>query len=265
MGNRIDYSVGAWEKRAANRYDDVVTIQKLLEAAANLKSRPDFDPKGVDGKIARPPKISNTVKAIIAFQSTFLKKPDGLVEPGKKSLRKLNAAAQLEGTSVSLQPMKDLPGDQYFPLPFVPRLSYKTGGRRFGARRSKGTRKHAGCDLVVPKGTKIHATESGTVIRGPYYFYRGTYAIEIKHTHFVARYCEIKGVVKGIRVGTKVKAGQHIAFVGKMWHDSMLHFELYEGSATGPLTQRGKPPYQRRSDLINPAPYLDLWKNNLPA
>jgi hypothetical protein len=37
----------------------------------------------------------------------------------------------------------------------------------------------------------------------------------------------------------------------------MLHFEMYDNSATGPLTNRRNPPFQRRSDLIDPTPYLD--------
>jgi len=41
---------------------------------------------------------------------------------------------------------------------------------------------------------------------------------------------------------------------------SMLHLELYKGTAFGRLTNRKNRPYQRRSDLINPTPYLDKAK-----
>jgi murein DD-endopeptidase MepM/ murein hydrolase activator NlpD len=71
------------------------------------------------------------------------------------------------------------------------------------------------------------------------------------------RYCEIQGVAKGVRVGSKLKEGDVIAFVGKMWKDSMLHFELYDGTATGRLTDRSNKPYERREDLIDPTEYLD--------
>ena len=37
----------------------------------------------------------------------------------------------------------------------------------------------------------------------------------------------------------------------------MLHFEMYDNSATGRLTDRHNPPYQRRADLMDPTPYLD--------
>jgi murein DD-endopeptidase MepM/ murein hydrolase activator NlpD len=145
-----------------------------------------------------------------------------------------------------------------FPLPFRPELSYKTGGRKFGAGREGGGRKHAACDLVVPKGTEIYAVEDGEVIRGPKHFYHGTDAIEFKLTDGrIVRYCEIKGVPQGVQVGTKLKEGDVIAYVGKMYKDSMLHFELYDGTATGKLTNRSNKPYERRKDLIDPTDYLD--------
>ncbi|HRE54326.1 MAG TPA: M23 family metallopeptidase [Candidatus Competibacter sp.] len=145
-----------------------------------------------------------------------------------------------------------------FPLPFKPTLSYRQGGRRFGANRDGGDRKHAGCDLIAPKGTEIYAVESGVVATKPYLFYRGTYAIEFQlDSGKLVRYCEIEKLAPGIKKGSPVTEGNLIAYVGKMYVSSMLHFELYEGSASGPLTVRSNPPYQRRSDLIDPADYLD--------
>lgn len=146
-----------------------------------------------------------------------------------------------------------------FPLRSVPTLSYRTGPRRFGAPRDGGVRLHAGCDLIAPQGTEVLAVEDGVVTLGPYAFYRGTYAIEVRHANFVARYCEISDTAEDVAVGTPVKKGDVIAFVGRMRVSSMLHFEMYSGTGTGPLTQRDRSPYQRRSDLIDPTPYLDQW------
>ena len=143
-----------------------------------------------------------------------------------------------------------------FPLPSRPALSYRTGGRRFGAPRDGG-RQHAGCDLIAPAGTEIRAVEAGTVVRGPYPFYHGTHAIEVQHPGSVVRYCEIRGVAEGIAVGSAVTEGQTIAYVGRMYTDSMLHLEMYDGSRTGQLTQPNNPPYQRRADLMDPSSYLD--------
>ena len=146
-----------------------------------------------------------------------------------------------------------------FPLPFRPKQDYHKGGLKFGAQREGGGRKHAACDLIAPKGTEIYAVEDGEVVRGPYPFYHGTDAIEFKLTSSgrVVRYGEILKAAPGVHVGVKLKEGDLIAFVGKMHRDSMLHFELYDGSASGNLTDRSNKPFQRRKDLIDPTDYLD--------
>ncbi|MGK7945773.1 MAG: SH3 domain-containing protein [Microcystaceae cyanobacterium] len=157
----------------------------------------------------------------------------------------------------------------YFIFPFRtrPSISYKNGGRNFGAGRSGG-RKHAGCDLIAAKGTEILAMADGKVITGPYYFYSGTYALEIKHDNgIVIRYGEIgQSLPTGIRVGARVSKGQVIAYVGRLNSgSSMLHLEMYKGTQTGALTQTGNRTYhyvpshqyQRRSDLLDPTSYLD--------
>jgi murein DD-endopeptidase MepM/ murein hydrolase activator NlpD len=262
----LSASVGAWEKAAVNHHADVVTVQELLQTAAVKRNRPDFDPGAVDGKIARAPMLSTTLKAIKAFQQTFMPTPDGLIESNKTTLRKLNEIADSGIPNVTPPPAAAVVADPLvFPLAFVPKLSYKTGGRRYGADRAKGTRKHAGCDLIVPEGTPIYAVDNGTIVHGPYYFYRGTYAVEVQHPHFIARYCEIKQVAAALNRGSQVRKGQVIAYVGKMYFSSMLHFEMYQGTATGPLTQRNMPPYQRRSDHLDPTPYLDAWSAHLPT
>ena len=150
-----------------------------------------------------------------------------------------------------------------FPLEKVPGLSYKLGGRRFGAKR-EGGRQHAGCDLIVPLGTPIFSVATGRVLRGPYAFYHGTFAIEVQHHDYMARYCEIKGCAPGVQVGSVVAEGQLIAYVGKMFVDSMLHFEMYSDSTnTAGLTDKSRPPFMRRRDLVDPAPYLDEWAARL--
>jgi L,D-transpeptidase-like protein len=78
----ISGSVGRWEKNAQNLPEDVKTVQRLLETAAQKLQAPQLDPKGVDGLIAHPPRNSNTVNAIEAFQSRSNISVDGLIEPG---------------------------------------------------------------------------------------------------------------------------------------------------------------------------------------
>jgi peptidoglycan hydrolase-like protein with peptidoglycan-binding domain len=86
-------SVGRWEKGARNLQADVQTVQRLLQAAAQKLQAPQLDPKGVDGKIARPPAKSNTVAAIEGFQNHSNISIDGLVEPGSQTWQALLQAA----------------------------------------------------------------------------------------------------------------------------------------------------------------------------
>jgi len=136
--------------------------------------------------------------------------------------------------------------------------SYLEYPGRFGDSRDGGSRKHGGADLYAPVGTNVYAVKGGTVIQNPYKFYRGSYAIEINHGSFIARYSEIN-VASGLRVGSLITQGQLIGTVADLsLNTSMLHFEMYSGSATGPLTNRNNLPYMRRSDLIDPTHFLNF-------
>ena len=63
-----------------NREADVRAVQKLLAGAGH-------DPKGIDGRYG-----NNTRDAIIAFQRSFMASPDGRIDPGGGTLRRLDQA-----------------------------------------------------------------------------------------------------------------------------------------------------------------------------
>lgn len=179
-------------------------------------------------------------------------------DSGKDDLTKSEPAP-----NVSITGLND-PNCCNFPLIMRPTASYESGMRMFGARRSGGRRLHAACDLYRRINEPIEAVAPGSVIRNPYYFYQGTYALEVKHAGgFVVRYGEITGRrVKGVHAGAKVRAGQTIAYMGKVNSnccEPMLHFELYSGRRSGSLTVGGNK-YQRRSDLMNPTKFLRSWE-----
>ena len=89
----ITGSVGRWEKSAGNLPADVAVVQRLLQTAAQKLQAPELDPKGIDGKIARPPRNSNTANAIEAFQSRSNISVNGLIEPDSQTWRALLQAA----------------------------------------------------------------------------------------------------------------------------------------------------------------------------
>jgi hypothetical protein len=92
VARKISKSVGEWAKGANNLRRDVVVVQELLTQASRKNAR--FDPGIIDGRIARAPGASRTVQAIREFQSRFTVQPDGLVEPGKTTIQRLNEYVQ---------------------------------------------------------------------------------------------------------------------------------------------------------------------------
>jgi len=153
-------------------------------------------------------------------------------------------------------------------FPTVKKVTHRfnSGMRRFRSGRSGGKRLHAACDLYRYENEEILSVAPGKIIQGVEYFYLGTYSLVIEHSGgFVVRYGEITAKkAKGISLGKTVKMGQRIGYVGQVQANvrPMLHFELYDGSKTGPLTIRSesKNKFQRRKDLMNPTKYLLKWE-----
>jgi murein DD-endopeptidase MepM/ murein hydrolase activator NlpD len=146
-----------------------------------------------------------------------------------------------------------------FPLRGRPAESYHERPRAFRAPRDGGAREHAGCDLYAAAGDDVLAMEAGTVTRDCYPFYDVVFALEVTSAAGrVIRYGEISGAA-GIRLGTLIDEGQPIARVGKMQtvSQAMLHLEIYDGTGTGSLTDRERPPFMRRADLVDPTELLD--------
>jgi hypothetical protein len=113
----ISDSVGRWEKNARNLPEDVKSVQRLLERAAQKLQAPQLDPKGIDGKIAQPPRHSNTVAAIEAFQTRFNISTDGLIEPGGPTWQAL-----LQAGSPAADPSHPFRNDD-FPQTYIQQIS----------------------------------------------------------------------------------------------------------------------------------------------
>jgi hypothetical protein len=305
--SKITQSVG---KGGMNLPVDVNYVQQLLNhKLGGLKLlNPLLVADGDCGK--------KTIGAIHILQDKVLKfaHPDDLIQPNKTSITKLmegipqetltkmwNKAvmdenpplAALGSVTTVIQSNKPLPpsiianpgyselvvtpGQYSFPLPVLPKQTYTSGGTSFGYKRDNGARKHAGCDLVVPAGTPVCAIADGVVHRDPYYFYNGSYALEVNHGTVLVRYGEIAptavldpglSLLPEIKDGAKIKKGQVIGHVTRMTGgSSMVHFECYSNPhLKGALTDRSKSggAFKRRSDLINPTNLLENAKSFLP-
>ena len=115
----IGDSVGRWEENARNLPADVETVQRLLQTAAQKLQAPQLDPKGVDGKIAQPPRKSNTVAAIEAFQSRSNISVDGVIQPDDQTWQAL-----VQAGSGAVDPSHPFRNDD-FPQTYIQQISVR--------------------------------------------------------------------------------------------------------------------------------------------
>lgn len=110
----------------------------------------------------------------------------------------------------------------------------------FGMRRHPVlgySKMHKGIDFAAPSGTPILAAGSGTIT---YYGVKGGYGnfVQIKHNQeYSTAYGHASKFVKKFRVGSQVKQGEVVAYVGTTGRSTgpHLHFELlYKGTAVNP-------------------------------
>ena len=108
MAFRISASVGAYEAGSVNRKEDVKTVQTMLTEVAK-KHGAMFDPKGIDGLIARTASRSATVTAIANFQvkKAGLRTADKRIDVNGTTWKKLS---QLVGSAAPSKPSKPATG-----------------------------------------------------------------------------------------------------------------------------------------------------------
>ena len=174
--------------------------------------------------------------------------------PQRKASRFLTMAIT---TVIAISPFLAIPAvaapEPPFEVTFPQETQVTVFASTFGAGRSGG-RRHTGNDLMAPKMTKVYAAADGviTVIDTSS---RGGRYIEIDHgSGWTTRYMHLNNdhpgtdngsavwaftVVSGLAVGSLVRAGQHIAWVGDSgnaeWTGSHTHFEIaHEGREIDP-------------------------------
>jgi len=109
-------------------------------------------------------------------------------------------------------------------------LSYSRIASKFSNHRLhpilKIVRPHHGVDYSAPKGTPVQAIGDGVVIHASYSGGAGNY-VKIKHNSiFTTGYMHLSGYGKGIRLGTRVKQGDIIGFVGSTGLSTGPHLDF---------------------------------------
>jgi murein DD-endopeptidase MepM/ murein hydrolase activator NlpD len=128
-------------------------------------------------------------------------------------------------------------------------LEYTRISSRFSNARMhpiyKVVRPHHGVDYAAPAGTPVHTIGNGTVIAKGYDKKGGGNYVKIKHNDtYTTVYMHLKGFAKDIAVGTRVKQGQLIGFVGSTGAATGPHldFRVYKkGVAIDPLSMIPEP------------------------
>ncbi len=105
-------------------------------------------------------------------------------------------------------------------------------------------RPHTGVDYAAPMGTEVHSVADGTVIfKG--WGGGGGNTLKIKHPGgFTTGYLHLKGYARGLAVGTAVKQGQTIGYVGSTGASTGPHldYRIWKGSVPiNPLKIPQKP------------------------
>lgn len=247
-----------------------VDLDKVLFSAQRGEKVKIF--QGFDGETKQTKEIGGVEYTFIKVQFADREESDetegwvaeSFVQP-KSTCKHVNNNTFVRDRTAKITSIDD-PACCEFPTVKRPTHAYTSGMRRFAAGRSKGKRLHAACDLYRYKNEPALAIGPGKVIRGKYYYYQGTYAIQVRHDggHIVV-YGEITGKnPKGVVQGARVKMGDRVGYIGKVNSNCcrpMLHFELYSGEGKGPLRVVGKNKFQRRSDLMDPTQYLLKWED----
>ena len=115
--SKIGGSVGPWDKEARNAKADVTTIQEMLRNAGMILHDPRIDPGRIDGKIDRDASESTTVQAIKTFQGRFFTRPDGVIDPDKRTWRELVSVLAGGGKPVTPAAAPRISGKARFVFP----------------------------------------------------------------------------------------------------------------------------------------------------
>ena len=119
----------------------------------------------------------------------------------------------------------------------------------------KRYRAHHGVDYAAPTGTPVHSIGDGTVIAKGYQGGGGGNYLKVKHNSvYTTSYMHLSRFAKGIQVGSHVRQGQEIAYVGSTGLSTGPHldFRVYKnGEPIDPLKMEAPPSNPIRPELLD--------------
>lgn len=127
----------------------------------------------------------------------------------------------------------------------VARISSHFGNRKHPIQGY--TKMHRGVDFSAPIGTPIYSAGDGTVTEMGWKSGYGKF-IQIKHSSTLSTaYAHANNFAKGLKLGSKIKQGQVIAYVGTTGNSTgpHLHYEVrINGKQVNPTSVKGTPGIQ---------------------
>jgi len=128
------------------------------------------------------------------------------------------------------------------PLKFTRISSGFSYSRRHPVTRT--VKPHTGVDYAAPKGTKVHTIGDGVVIQRGWSGGGGN-TVKIKHNAtYTSAYLHLSGYASGLRVGSRVRQGDLIGYVGSTGLSTGPHldFRIWKnGVAINPLKMESPP------------------------
>ncbi|HYD93214.1 MAG TPA: M23 family metallopeptidase [Candidatus Paceibacterota bacterium] len=154
-------------------------------------------------------------------------------------------SSRRRGISSSVQRKINQLGDdavENLPIPILLGVTRNSLTRNFGDPRDGGSRSHEGLDIMASRGAYIVSPTDAVVIRTGKSSSAGTYVYTANPGDETFVYMHLDDIADGIKVGTVLKPGDLIGYVGNTGNAAggppHLHFEIRDG-------RRAEDPYPR--------------------
>jgi murein DD-endopeptidase MepM/ murein hydrolase activator NlpD len=218
---------------------DIEQILNQLNSKDQALSQKLFDTKGnnqpENSLVQKSDVLFADADGFLHIVESLKTKSSELAETSARTNEYFGSAIEL--SSQNLELLRAMPSRS--PLDNEHHMQLASG---FGTRINpfhKGLHDHPGVDLVAPRGTTVHATGSGTVVRVNKSYVEAGYGnyIDIDHGHgFVTRYAHLEET--SVRLGQKVNKGSAIGTVGNSGGSIAphIHYEIIrDGDNVDPI------------------------------